>query len=60
MVAGEATGSFVFTSEAADFASAGAAVDKAITDPEIVAMMSTGPASPIATTQTSMWLDVPL
>jgi hypothetical protein len=60
MVAGEATGSFVFISEADDFAAAGAQLDKNLADPTMVALMSTGPASPLARFQVSMWVDVPL
>src|SRR5262245_40783718 len=60
LVAGEATESFVFTSEADDFAAAGAIMDKSLADPEIVALMSTGPESPLVGYQISMWVDVPL
>jgi hypothetical protein len=46
LVAGEATGSFAFTSEADDFAAASAVLDKTLAVAETVALMSTGPASP--------------
>ena len=63
MVAGEQTGTLAFISEADDFASSGAALDKFLTDPEGQAMMAaanTG-ASPLAAGfQLTTWVDVPL
>jgi hypothetical protein len=60
LVAGEATGSFIFVSEADDFAAAGAVLDKALSDPEMRTLLSTGTASPYAGYQISQWVDVPL
>ena len=60
LVAGEATGSLVFIYEADDFAANGAVGDKFFADPEAVAMMSTGTASPVASYQVTQWVDVPL
>jgi hypothetical protein len=60
LVAGEATGSIAFTLEADDFSSYGAIWDRFLVDPELLAMMSTGSASPTASYQTTMWVDVPL
>ena len=60
LVAGEATGSFVFTFEADDFADYGVVMGKTMADPEIRSVMSTGTASPTAGYQTSLWVDVPL
>ena len=60
LVAGEATGSFVFTYEADDFAAYGAVQGKVLADPEIRPLMSTGSASPTAGYQTTLWVDVPL
>ena len=60
LVAGQATGTLVYMSEADDFAAAGAQMDKAMADPEIVAMLSTGTASPVASFQVTQWVDVPL
>jgi hypothetical protein len=60
LVAGQATGSIVFISEADDFAAAGAVVDKAIADPEIQKVLALGDASPMAGFQTSLFIDVPL
>jgi len=60
LVAGEATGTMVFTFEADDLASWGAVGDKFMADPEGVALMSTGSSGPIATQQLSGWIDVPL
>jgi hypothetical protein len=60
LVAGEATGTMAFTVEADDFSSYGAIWDRLLADPELVALMSTGSASPTAAYQTSLWVDVPL
>jgi hypothetical protein len=60
LVAGAATGTFVWISEADDFAAAGAVIDKTLADPEVQKMMSTGTASPVANYQTTMWVDLPL
>ena len=60
LVAGEATGSLAFISEADDYAAAGALMQKTMADPEIRAMMSTGTASPLASFQVTQWVDVPL
>jgi hypothetical protein len=60
LVAGQATGSLVFIFEADDFSAFGATSDKFLADPEFVALMSTGTASPVASYQATMWVDVPL
>jgi hypothetical protein len=62
LVAGQATGSFVFTVEADDFAAYGAAIDKYLADPEgqlIQSLLGTS-NSPIAELQYTLWVDVPL
>jgi len=63
LVGGEATGTLVFTSEADDFASSGAITDKLLADPEGVALLTSSMnsgAGPIATIQTSQWVEIPL
>jgi hypothetical protein len=62
LVAGEATGSFVVTFEADDFAAWGSMMGNFLGDPEGQAFMSslsTG-ASPIPGYQSAIWVDVPL
>ena len=63
LVAGQATGSFAFISEADDFGAIGAVTDKFLGDPEGQAIFaragsSTGPLGSVA--QTAYWVDVPL
>ena len=60
VVAGEATGAFVFTVEADDFAGMGAVQDKVMTDPDAAAIMTLGTANPAAGYQISYWVDIPL
>jgi hypothetical protein len=62
LVAGEATGSFVGTVEADDFAAYGAVLDNFFADPEGQGLMATlgSSASPIASYQMTVWVDVPL
>jgi hypothetical protein len=60
LVAGEQTGMVVISTEADDFASAGAASDKAFADPVIRKAMSLGDDSPMAGYQISQWVEVPL
>jgi hypothetical protein len=60
LVAGQQTGTVVFTSEADDFAGAGSMLDQAFADPEIQKALTLGDASPIAGWQTSQFIDVPL
>lgn len=62
LVAGEATGSFVVTAEADDFGAGGAVLDKILADPEGSALFrgSTSEAGPIASFQSSQWLEIPL
>ena len=60
VVAGEATGSVVFSCEGDDFAAAGGLMDKLMADPEGAALMSTGAAGPVAGYQTTFWVDIPL
>jgi hypothetical protein len=62
VVAGEATGSVVFSAEVDDFAAAGGALDKFLADPEGQAAMATTTASdsPTASYQVSYWMDIPL
>jgi hypothetical protein len=62
LVAGEATGSFVLTSEADDFGASGAVLDKFLADPEGSASMtgSTGEAGPTASFQISNWIEIPI
>jgi hypothetical protein len=60
VMAGEQTGMVVISTEADDFASAGAASDKAFADPVIRKAMSLGDDSPMAGYQISQWLEVPL
>jgi hypothetical protein len=60
LVAGQATGSLVFISENDDWAAMGATFDKNLADPELIAMLSTGEGSPVASYQVTQWVDVPL
>jgi hypothetical protein len=62
LVAGEATGTFVFTYEADDFSGYGAVQDKFFADPDGMAMVqSTGSgASPIRGFQGALYVDVRL
>jgi hypothetical protein len=62
LVAGEATGTFVVTYEADDFAAFGTLNEKFFADPEAEAVMSSlsTSASPIPGYQGTLWLDVPL
>jgi hypothetical protein len=62
LVAGEATGSFVFTFEANDFAAWGAVGDKFFADPEGQALAASMNSSvgPISSQQQTVWVDVPL
>ena len=62
LVSGEATGSFVFTYEAADFGAAGAMLDKFLADPEGLGLITSTNTTtgPTASFQSSMWVDVPL
>jgi hypothetical protein len=60
LVAGQATGSLVYISEADDFAAAGGVLHKILPDPVGREVMSTGSASPTAGYQTTFWVDVPL
>jgi hypothetical protein len=58
--AGEATGQVVVVNEADDFAAAGAATDKALADPRIVAMMRSSDDGPVASQQMQQWIEIPL
>jgi hypothetical protein len=63
LVAGEATGSLAFITEADDFAAIGAVTDKFVGDPEgqaIFARASSAAGPFVPARQTSMWVDVPL
>jgi hypothetical protein len=62
LVAGEATGSFVTTCEADDFATYGSVMDKFLADPDVQAFMATvsTSANPTGPYQQSLWVDVPL
>jgi len=62
LTAGEASGAFVMTSEADDFAAAGVVLDKFLADPEGVALFGTAnsAAGPTATWGASTWIEVPL
>ncbi len=62
LVAGEATGSFVFTFEADDFAAWGAVGDKFFADPEgqALAASANSGVGPISSQQQTVWVDVPL
>jgi hypothetical protein len=62
LTAGEASGSFVLTSEADDLAAAGTVLDKFLADPEGVALFETvnSSAGPTATFGASTWIEVPL
>jgi hypothetical protein len=60
LVAGQQTGSVVFTSEADDFGAAGQVMDKVVGDPEIQKMLAIGEGNPMAGYQTSYYVDVPL
>ena len=60
LVAGQATGTIVVTSETDDFAGTGTVMDKSFADPEIQKILTLGDASPMAGWQTSLFVDVPL
>jgi hypothetical protein len=60
LVAGQATGTIVVTSETDDFAGAGTVMDKAIANPEMQQILMIGDASPMAGFQTSYFLEGPL
>jgi hypothetical protein len=62
LVAGEASGSAVFTHEADDFGASGAVLDKFLADPEGLALLtgSTGETSPTASFQASQWIEIPI
>ena len=62
VVAGEATGTVAYIVEGDDFAAAGAVTDKLMTEPEGMALMSSASAGdgPIASYQTTFWVDIPL
>jgi hypothetical protein len=62
LTAGEASGSFVLTSEADDLGAAGTVLDKFLADPEGVALFQTVNSStgPTATFGASTWIEVPL
>ena len=62
LVAGEATGSFVMTCEADDFAGVGAVLDKFLADPAGMALISSSNSAdgPTAGFQGALWVDVPL
>ena len=62
LVAGEATGSLARLYESDDFASSGAGQDNFFSDPDGMALMAkaTSSASPNASYQSTLWLDVPL
>lgn len=62
LVAGEASGSFVISSEVDDFGAAGVVLDKFLADPEGSALFreSTGEAGPVASFQGSLWIEIPI
>ena len=63
VVAGEATGTMAFISEADDLAASGAVADKFFADPEGLAVLSsmTSTAGPMAGAyQTAFWLEIPV
>jgi hypothetical protein len=62
LVAGEATGTLVFTYEADDFAAQGAMQDKFFADPDGLALTQrvNTSAGPVTGFQSSIFLDVPL
>jgi hypothetical protein len=60
LVAGEATGTLVISSEADDFAAAGAVIEKNLSDPDTQRRMSLEDDSPIASYQISQWIEIPL
>jgi hypothetical protein len=60
LVAGEATGTIVLTSEADGFGATGAMLDKVFADPEIQKALALGEGNPISGWQTSQFIDVPL
>jgi hypothetical protein len=59
-VAPNATGTFGSVSDADDYAAVGAVLERALADPEVIALMTTAPASPLRQFQVSMWTDVPV
>lgn len=63
LIAGEATGSFVLTSEADDFGTSGAVLDKFLADPDGSASLrehQIGEAGPVASFQASQWIEIPI
>jgi hypothetical protein len=62
LVAGEVSGTVAFIVEADDFVAFGAAWQKFLADPEGMAAMSAlnTAAGPVASNQTTLWLEVPL
>ncbi len=59
-VAGEMSGTFVSTADYDDFAAAGKALDKWVTDPEGLALMASSTDLVASPWQGSMWIEVPL
>jgi hypothetical protein len=57
LVAGEATGSLAFVSDADDVAAAGVVLDETLADPEVVALMSTGPDGAWLSSKCRWWVD---
>jgi hypothetical protein len=62
LVAGAATGSMAFITEADDFGAIGAATDKILSDPEGQALMAKAntSTSALGSVQGAYWVDVPL
>ena len=60
LVAGEQTGTLAYMWEADDFADVGTVTDKFMAEPDFQTLMLTGSASPVASYQVTMWVDVPL
>jgi hypothetical protein len=60
VVAGEATGSVVFITELDDLAATGAVLDRVMADPQATSLLATGSESPMASYQTTIWVDIPL
>jgi hypothetical protein len=60
LVGGEVTGTLVISTEADDFAAAGAVMDKNLSDPDTQKRMALGNDSPIASYQVSQWIEIPL
>jgi hypothetical protein len=59
-VAGEATGTVVFTEEFDDFAQYGRYTDAVMADPEVIRMMTPSAGNPTASFQVALWVDMPL